>query len=234
MAGVIRVIKGIVALLVVAFIVAFIVGAYRALDATGSYTLLTSKKADAAERDTSSAPAPASDTFDTSTGQTEHPGDASVPDTAAAAPDASASPAPVAGTLAVPDAGDSTSGAQGADSGSRPTASDVPVTSTPSEPPTAAAPVRTWHPAWDEWVAEGHWETAVIPATYGQREVFGSICNDCKTVISGSAVQHLKETHHSGYHEGVVGYESYEITPERTEQVWVDTSHWVHNDGYWD
>jgi hypothetical protein len=47
-------------------------------------------------------------------------------------------------------------------------------------------------------------------------------------------VQHLKETHHSGYHEGIVGHESYEIAPERTEQVWADTSRWVHHDGYWD
>jgi hypothetical protein len=197
MAGVIRVIKGIAALLVVAFIIAFIVGAYRALDATGTYTLLTSERADAAEGNTPTAPVPVSDVFDTSTGQAEHSGDASVSDTAAAAPDASASPVPVANALDVPDVGASTSGAQEPGPDSRPAASDVPVTSTPSEPPTAAAPVRGWHPAWDEWVAEGHWETAVIPATYGQREVFGSVCNDCGTVISGSAVQHLKETHHS-------------------------------------
>jgi hypothetical protein len=233
MAGVIRVVKGIVALLVVAFAIAFIIGAYRALDATGTYTLLTSEKAGAAERSTPTAPAPASDAFDTSTGQAGHSGEASVPDTAAAAPDTSSLSAPVAGTLDVPDAGAWTSGAQEPGPDSRPAASDVPVTSTPSEPPTAAAPVRAWHPAWDEWIEEGHWETSVIPATYGQREVLGSICNDCGADVSGHAVQHLKETHHSGYHEGVVGYETYEITPERTEQVWIDTSHWVHHDGYY-
>jgi hypothetical protein len=234
MAGVIRVIKGIVALLVVAFIIAFIIGAYRALDAAGTYTLLTSEKADAVERGTPTTPAPASDAFDTSTDQAEHSGDAFVSGTTAVTPDAPVSPTPVVGALDVPDVGASTSDVQEPGSDSRPTASAAPVASTPSEQPTAAEPARSWHQAWDEWVVEGHWETVVIPATYGQREVYGSICNDCGTVISGHAVEHLKETHHSGYHEGVVGYESYEITPERTEQVWVDTSHWVHHDGYWE
>jgi hypothetical protein len=44
-------------------------------------------------------------------------------------------------------------------------------------------------------------------------------------------MQHLKETHHSGYHEGVVGKEKYLVKDAWTEKVWVDTSHWVHHDG---
>ena len=100
-------------------------------------------------------------------------------------------------------------------------------------PPTHTEPQKTFHPAWDEWVEEGHWEETLIPATYGSRPVFGSICNECGANISGFAMAHLKETHHSGYREDVVGYEQYEITPAHTERVWVDTSHWVHHDGYW-
>ena len=100
-------------------------------------------------------------------------------------------------------------------------------------PSTPTEPQKTFHPAWDEWVKEGHWEETLIPATYGSRPVFGSVCNECGADISGSAMAHLKETHHSGYREDVVGYEQYEITPAHTERVWVDTSHWVHHDGYW-
>ncbi|MDR2673149.1 MAG: hypothetical protein LBC35_07750 [Coriobacteriales bacterium] len=109
----------------------------------------------------------------------------------------------------------------------------APTKPAPSSPP-AAKPQKTHHPAWDEWVEEGHWETVTTPAIYGQREVYGSICNECGADICGRAAQHLKETHHSGYHEGVVGYEEYQITPEKTEQVWVDTSHWVNHEEYWD
>ena len=97
-----------------------------------------------------------------------------------------------------------------------------------------STPAKTYHPAWDEWVVEGHWEDVYVAPTYGQRAAYGSICNDCLANISGVAVAHLKETHHSGYHEGIVGYEQYEITPGRTDRVWVDTSHWVHHPEYWD
>ena len=100
--------------------------------------------------------------------------------------------------------------------------------------PAPAEPQKTYHPAWDEWVEEGHWENVSVPATYGSRAVFGSVCNECGANISGAAMAHLKETHHSGYREDVVGSEQYEVTPARTEQVWVDTSHWVHHLGYWD
>lgn len=105
---------------------------------------------------------------------------------------------------------------------------------TPSQStPTPSVPEKTYYPAWDEWVSEGHWEEVTRAATYGERAVYGSVCNECGANVSGQAASHLKATRHSGYHEGVVGYESYQITPARTESVWVDTSHWVHHPAYY-
>jgi hypothetical protein len=82
-------------------------------------------------------------------------------------------------------------------------------------------------------VEDGYWQETVREATYGERPVYGSVCNECGIDISGHAAEHLKETHHSGYHEGVVGYETYEITPAKTERAWVDTSHWIHHPESW-
>jgi hypothetical protein len=92
---------------------------------------------------------------------------------------------------------------------------------------------KTWVKPWDEYVKDGYYKTTEHPAEYGYRDVYGSVCNDCGANITGHAMQHLKETHHSGYHEGVVGKEKYLIKDAWTEKVWVDTSHWVHHDGYW-
>jgi hypothetical protein len=110
--------------------------------------------------------------------------------------------------------------------------------STNTNAPPATAPSnpsanKTWHEAFDEWVSEGHYEEHYVEAVYGQRNVFGSVCNSCGADISGFAASHLRDTHHSGYHEGVVGSESYIIKPAISEQVWVDTSHYVHHEGYW-
>jgi hypothetical protein len=110
----------------------------------------------------------------------------------------------------------------------------TPETPAPSSPPAQSSPQKTYHPAWDEWVEEGHSELVTRPATYGERPVYGSVCNECGENVSGRIIEHFKETHHSGYHDGVIGYETYEITPARTDEVWVDTSHWVHHAEYWD
>lgn len=110
-------------------------------------------------------------------------------------------------------------------------ASTPPAASSPSAP--AASP-KTYHPAWTETVESGYWDTETIPATYGERSVYGSVCNDCGENISGSAASHLKATHHSGYHEGIAGTESYEITPATTKPVWVDTSYTIEHAEYWD
>jgi hypothetical protein len=92
---------------------------------------------------------------------------------------------------------------------------------------------KTWVKPWDEYVKDGYYKTTEHPAEYGYRDVYGSVCNDCGANITGHAMQHLKETHHSGYHEGIVGKEKYLIKDAWAEKVWVDTSHWVHHDGYW-
>jgi hypothetical protein len=117
-------------------------------------------------------------------------------------------------------------------SGSVPSGPNVPVPS-PSAPPATTESQKTYHPAWDEWVEEGHWEESVRAATYGERPVYGAVCNQCGQIIVGNPNQHLKDTHHSGWHEDVVGYETYEITPAKTERVWVDTSHWIHHPESW-
>jgi hypothetical protein len=102
-----------------------------------------------------------------------------------------------------------------------------------SSPPSSSNSNQTWHEPWDEWVVSGYYEERTIPAVCGQRDVFGSVCNDCGADISGNAFAHIKDSHHSGYHEGVVGSESYIVKPTTTEQFWVDTSHFVHREGYW-
>ena len=101
-------------------------------------------------------------------------------------------------------------------------------------------PGQVWHPAWDEWVVSGHYETRYIdhPAVYGERTIYGARCNDCgyTTSIPSELYEHLDTMGHQGYSTGVpIGTEFYLIQAAWSEpyQVWVDTSHWVHHPGYW-
>lgn len=238
MTNALRIAKAVVMLVIVAFIALVVGGVFMALEAAPGYTLAASRPAESAEGadDMSLAPddvaVDAPDVADISVGavgagwstknaaaqvQSESTGDGSG---ASDQPDTSPSGHP---SGAKSNAGSTASPAQ----------STAPIAA-PSGPPAATEPQKTYRPAWDEYVEEGHWDTETVGATYGQREVYGSLCNECGADISGRAAQHLKETHHSGYHEGVVGYEEYQITPERIEQVWVDTSHWVHHTESWD
>jgi hypothetical protein len=237
MTNALRVAKAVVMLAIVAFIVLVVGGVFMALEAAPGYTLATSTPDEGAESadDMSLAPDDAAvDAPDVeSIGATAVDAGSSMENTSAPAQLESTGNA--SSTAGQPDTNPSSKPSD-AKSNAGSTASPVQATAPavkPSDPPAASEPQKTYHPARDEYIEEGHWEAVTTPGTYGQREVYGSVCNECGTDISGRAAQHLKETHHSGYHEGVVGYEEYQITPERTEQVWVDTSHWVHHDEYW-
>jgi hypothetical protein len=244
-----RIIKGVLMLAAAAFIVMVIVGIYTALDAAPSYSLASSRqvagpltgalagRADlAVGEDVSGAGGAAEDEAGPAAGLGSD-GEGAGEGAPAATQPAATQPA----TAASPDhkpaafAGDTPSeGSTGADAGFTGTGSGASGSAIPpGAVAPAPAPAKTYHPAWDEWVAEGHWETVEVPAVYGQREVYGSVCNECGADVSGQATAHLKATHHSGYHEGIVGYETYEISPATSERVWVDTSHWVHHEGYW-
>ncbi len=101
-------------------------------------------------------------------------------------------------------------------------------------------PTREWVPAWDEWVESGHWETSQVhhPAEYGERSIIGAVCNDCgfATADAETMRRHVRETLHSGYSTGrVIGTERYLVQDAWVEDksVWIDTSHWVHHEGYW-
>lgn len=241
------VIAGIVSLALLGFVVAVVIGLYTAMDSFGHIVQVdaatdTSMDATATEP---AAEAGANSEFTASAHvpKTTAPDAESVIAEAANAiggsgatpsndsrPSSSTVPA---GQLSSQQPSDSHSAA---DAPSSPTAvpSAKSTDTAPSGTPAASTPQRIYHPAWDEWVEEGHWETVETPAVMGQREVYGSVCNECGADISGQATAHLKATHHSGYHEGVVGYETYVISPATSERVWTDTSHWVHHEGYYD
>jgi hypothetical protein len=98
---------------------------------------------------------------------------------------------------------------------------------------------RVWHEPWDEWVSEGHWETTSVHHDEKSYEgpVYGAKC-DCgfMTSVPDTLYAHLDEMGHRGYVTGVqVGTKTY-IIPAWDEEVrtWVDTSHWVHHEGYWE
>jgi hypothetical protein len=99
---------------------------------------------------------------------------------------------------------------------------------------------KVWHEPWDEWKESGHWETTVVhhEAVYGERAVYGAKCSDCPFVTTDpdAMFAHLEATGHRGYATGVqIGTEPYlvqEAWDEET-QTWVDTSCWVHHEGYW-
>jgi hypothetical protein len=99
---------------------------------------------------------------------------------------------------------------------------------------------KVWHPAWDEWVSSGYYETQYVhhDAQRGTRTIYGDRCNECGAVLEGGqAVAHLEQTGHFGYSTGVpVGTEEYLVREAWDEaiQVWVDTSHNVHHEGYWE
>jgi len=243
MANTLRIIKAVVMLAIAAFIIMVIVGVYTALDAAPSYSLATSANAsdtagDSAEQAAALALDKVGDAADEAT-------DAVASSALSASGDESGSaslqPSSVASAGSANSfAGDSTtdtSSGNNADSSSDGSSNSGGGSSSGGSnaaTPAPSTPAKTYHPAWDEWVESGYYETRTIPASYGQRDTFGSVCNDCGADISGHAAQHLRDTHHSGYHEGVVGNESYEITPARTEQIWVDTSHWVRHEAYYD
>jgi hypothetical protein len=240
MANTLRIIKAVIMLAIAAFIIMVIVGVYTALDAAPSYTLATSANAldtagdsveqaavldGASDAADGAADAVASSTLSANDGESGVA--ASSPSTVAPAGSVGSSNG---GSAAGSSGGDNSSSGGGSNNagGSSGTGGSNATTPAPS------TPAKTYHPAWDEWVESGYYETRTIPASFGQRDIFGSVCNDCGADISGHAAQHLRDTHHSGYHEGVVGSETYEITPARTEQVWIDTSHWVRHEAYYD
>ena len=233
MTNVIRIVKAVVLLAVAAFIIMVIWGVFTALDSVGH----VQQAEVAVEKDASdyanvhaglveggdgAGEAPASEPANADEATTLAPSNS---DAGSSQPQSSPSdPAP---------ASEQPSSGQGGGSAPAP-ATPAPAAPAPSDPAAVSTLQKTYHPAWDEYVEEGHWETIEVPAVTGQREVYGSLCNECGADISGQATAHLKATHHSGYHEGVIGYETYEISPATSERVWVDTSHWVHHPEYWD
>jgi hypothetical protein len=237
--------KGIISFVILAFIVMVIWGVYTALDAaTAGYTATDSvvpsseiKQStllggDTGESSVSSDPSQDKNESGSETEQAEV-NTTSTSTQQSSSSSGATSPSNTAGANNTSQSNSSGSANAANNSGG---AASVPTPDVGNPPKETApsVPAKTWHPAWDEWVEAGYWEEKHMPATYGQRDVFGSVCNECGASIGGRAMAHLKETHHSGYHEGVVGSETYEITPARTEKVWVDTSYWVHHEGYWD
>ena len=112
---------------------------------------------------------------------------------------------------------------------------------------------QVWHPAWDEWVVSGYYETRYIehPATYKEvihpaQGYYAAVCNTCGAIFGpGSDPSapgwHLINTGHDSYKTGVwivtspAWVEQVLVTAAWTEavQVWIDTSHWVRHEGYW-
>jgi len=112
---------------------------------------------------------------------------------------------------------------------------------------------QVWHPAWDEWVVSGHYETRYIehPAVYGEvfhpaQGYYAAVCNTCGAIFGpglppNAAAIHLETYLHDSYKNNVwietspPWVETIVITAAWTEavQVWIDTSHWVRHEGYW-
>jgi hypothetical protein len=229
MSKVIRIVKASVAVLIVGFVLACVIGIYIAMDSFGKEgSPLAVSQAEATERGaTSSNPtALVRPNFGLTGENTDVAGDDSANGESASSLQPQASGQTSASTP------------QGSSGSTANTSVPAPVSgggsdSTASTPTADSSSNQIWHEPWDEWVSEGHYEDHYIEAVYGQRDVFGSVCNTCGLDISGNAFAHLKATQHSGYHEGVIGTESYIIKPSTTEQIWVDTSHSIHHEGYW-
>ena len=218
MLKVLRVTKALVMLVVAAFIALVAWGVYTALDAAPAYTLATSRGA-AEEAGAggkaeggmaaraalfSESPEIPDDAGNALGGVvrpaeegTASPGTAPVqestpvqPAPGASAPKTATPAAPSAskkGSGAGPGAGSSSSSSSGSSSNSNFNSNSN------SGAPASSAPPKAYHPAWDEWVEEGHWENVSTPATYGEREVYGSVCSECGQDISGFAMGHLKD-----------------------------------------
>jgi hypothetical protein len=239
MANVFRIAKAVVLLAIAAFIIMVVVGVYTALDAAPGYTLASSAHAlDQADTgltgQAQSFAAGVGSTDDAADGATEFAAPSAITATETEAGTVFGQSAPVSPSASTGNASglsaspSNNAGNTNGNSSAGGTAPAAPITPAPETPTT------TYHPAWDEWIESGYFETRTVPATYGERSIYGSVCSECGANISGYAMQHLKDTHHSGYHEGIVGSESYEITPAKNWQEWVDTSHWVHHDAYSD
>jgi len=232
MLKVLRFSKTVVAFVLLLFIVLVVWGIFTAMSSSASYTLAQSSSSDSFVSSEISRLASLSETS----------GDpVTVASSDEEATSGYAAPSPSEDSIGIQNSDTSSNQSGGANNGNTANntgnnggSSGSGGSANNSTPPsTPATPAKTYYPAWDEWVVDGYWKENYIAATYGQRAIYGSVCNQCGANVSGFAVAHLKETHHSGYHEGIVGYEDYEISPARTERVWVDTSHWVTHSGYW-
>ena len=245
MTKVIKGIAGVFSLTAIAFIICVITGLFSALNAAPAYTISTSEESSLAERKDSLSslftPVGAGSEV-VLNGESNEGGNTDIDGVFSAAALGTlgrSSEDSSAGTTA-----GGTHSNQGSSSASTvpattpPASSAPPVTApstptAPTSPPATTAPQLTYHPPRDVWVESGYWGEESYPATTGERPVYGSICSECGANVSGQGAAHLKATHHSGYYEGVVGSETYVITPAGTRQKWFDTSGWVHYDGYW-
>jgi len=113
---------------------------------------------------------------------------------------------------------------------------------------------QVWHPAWDEWVVSGHYETRYIehPAVYGEvihpaQGYYAAVCNTCGAIFGpglppDAAGWHLMNSEKCESYKNNVWIETSPAWVEtiviaaawtETVQVWIDTSHWVRHEGYW-
>jgi len=109
---------------------------------------------------------------------------------------------------------------------------------------------QVWHPAWDEWVVSGYYETRYIehPAVFKEvihpaQGYYAAVCNTCGAILGpGEASWHLVNSENCESYKNNVWIQTSPawieyvvVTAAWTEtiQVWIDTSHWVHHEGYW-
>jgi uncharacterized membrane protein YgcG len=182
MLKVFRTVKAVALLVIAAFVIMVFVGVYTALNAAPGYTLATSADALSADSDGVELAATSALAKEIGSGVADGAADAAAPSAlsandgenavAASSPSAVA-PAGSAGSSN----GGSAAGSSGGNNnnsggGSNNAGGSSGTGGSNATTPAPSTPAKTYHPAWDEWVESGYYETRTIPASFGQRDIF--------------------------------------------------------------
>lgn len=89
----------------------------------------------------------------------------------------------------------------------------------PSEVDAHQQAEHVWYPEYGVVHVEKQTHVEHKDATYKQETVNETVCNDCKTVISGKAHEHIEKTGHSGFTRNVPVVEDVVDVPAHDEEV---------------
>jgi hypothetical protein len=233
------VISGIIALALVGFVLAFVIGLYTAMDSLGApYAAPATSRADDDAKGVAAGGRDMSGQGDGATGvsladseasalATSGEDDTSGGATVSASPPSAQTPAPH--SAQAPAAPADTTPVQGT--------AKTPSTGGPATPPAPVAQQKVWHePVYETVHHEAVYTTVHHEAEYATATDYYTVCRDCDFRVQGSIYPHQDATGHTGYATDVPFERSVLVHEAYDEQVLVRGAYdeQVLRAGYWE